>query len=411
MRILIIYRHYWPDTTPYGRMLKAIAERLAADGHDITVCSAQPSYNDLRLETRPTIEQHGGVRIVRLPLLWERKSVLLSRLLNAALYLGGSWLLGALGPQPDLIMTHSTPPALMGFTVRLLAKARRSQYLYHCQDLNPECLRLGGKIGSGVVYDLLMALEKAAQRDAAAVVVLSQDMARTVVDRGLAGDNILVQNNPILEPLDNDAPMPAALQKRDGTFRVLFAGNHGVFQGLEHVIEAAWLLRDEPAIELLLVGAGAAKQRLIAQAGELNGRTVRFHDYVSVGAIRQVMRQSDLGLVTLSPGMYRVAYPSKTMTLLAAGVPILAVVEPDSELARFVEREGVGAVCAPNDAAALAARIRQSYAARGDLPQQRRHIAEVAERHFGLEGHLDFWSALMRRLADAAAPPQPASRQ
>ena len=66
MEVYIIYRHYWPDITAYARLLRSIAERIAADGHHVTVFSAQPSYNDVRQQRRPFRERVNGVEIIRM---------------------------------------------------------------------------------------------------------------------------------------------------------------------------------------------------------------------------------------------------------------------------------------------------------------------------------------------------------
>jgi colanic acid biosynthesis glycosyl transferase WcaI len=395
LRVYIIYRHYWPDATTYAGVLKLIAERWAADGHEVTAFSAQPSY--MTRARRPWSETVSGVRVVRMPLLWEWRSLLISRMVNSALFLTGALLYGLIRRRPDLVMTVSTPPAFMGFTALLLSRLRRTRYLYHCQDLHPEGAVLGKKLRKGLIYRVMMWMEKATHRRAAAVVVLSEDMANTVRARGLPGDNIHVLNNFMVGLPQDEASVPETLARPPGDiYRVLFAGNHSVFQGLEHVIEAAKILREQENILFQFVGEGVAKAKLIEQAGELVGRTVFFHPYVSPEVILQVARQSDVGLIPLEPGMYTVAYPSKTMMLLRAGLPLLVAVEPQSELVRFVCEQGVGWTCPPRDPDALASAVLQGYRQRDCVEGMRERCQAVAEECFGIDANLDKWSELIR---------------
>lgn len=407
MHVLIVYRHYWPDTAAYSSLLRSIAERLAADGHTVEVVTSQPSYNDRRLATRPRWEVVGGVRIVRLPLPGERKTFLLSRLFNNAVFLAAAFAWGLLRRRPDVVMTPSMPPAMAGTVGLWLSWCRGCRLLYHCQDLHPEASRRIGRLRAGGLVDrLLMACEKSVHRGADTVVVPSPDMAATVRERGLSGDNIRIINSFVLaEPADGGAA-PEGLRRRPGeAFRVLFAGNHGLYQGLEQVIDAAWRLRAQADLHFQFLGDGHAKAQLLERAGGLLGRTVFFHPHVPTGAARRAMEESDLGLVPLAAGIHRLAYPSKTMTLLAAGLPLLVVVEPESDLARFVARERVGWTAPPGDPDALAAAIRLAYAERERRPEMGERSRRAAFAEFGLAATLDRWSDLFRELAARVAGP------
>lgn len=398
MRIYIVYRHYWPDTTSYARILRSIAERLADDGHEVTVFAAQPNYNDIKHEKRPLVEHVGGVRIIRMPLLWERKSVIASRILNSGLFMTGSLLYGLAKERPDLIMTVSTPPVFMGATARVLAGLKGTKYLYHCQDLYPEIGLLGGKFGRGVIHSVMQKAEFGTRRNADALVVLSDDMADAVTGAGSTGNNVEVLTNFLLEQYTPPPDLPGPLQRAPGTFRVLFAGNMGVFQGLDTVIQAAHMLADEPDIQFLFLGQGLAKEGLMRDAGELKGKTVFFHDYVPVETAVKVMEESDLGLVPLQPEVYKYAFPSKTMMLLAAGLPVLVVVEDASQLGQLVRERRIGWTAPPGDAERMAAAIREAFEQRSDAAALRARALEASDLEFGRERLLDRWSALIQDL-------------
>jgi len=295
-------------------------------------------------------------------------------------------------------MCPSNPPVVMGALGHLVAKSRRSRLLYHCQDLHPEVGLLGGKVSDGLFYRLLMRVEIATCQSAAALVVLSQDMANSISERGISKQNLYVINNFIPERYDETLEIPLTLKKDPHTFRVLFSGNHGAFQGLNVVIEAARRLKDYRDVHFQFVGEGLLKSEMIKWAGHMVGQTVFFHDFVSMEIVSKVMEESDIGLTPLQPGVYKYAYPSKTMMLLASGLPLLVVVEPESELAKFVKEREIGWTCPPDDPDKMVETILIAYEERKNGGLMKEHISQVAEECFGINTNLDRWSTLVKDL-------------
>ena len=111
-----------------------------------------------------------------------------------------------------------------------------------------------------------------------------------------------------------------------------------------------------------------------------------------------MIRAYDLGLVSVEPDIYRVAYPSKTLTYLGLGVPVLAIIEPESELARMIEKEGLGFVIGQRDSAAIAARLEEVAASRGELPAMRKRAYMYYDKVMSSNARLDQWSALLKEL-------------
>jgi glycosyltransferase involved in cell wall biosynthesis len=155
---------------------------------------------------------------------------------------------------------------------------------------------------------------------------------------------------------DDDAPATSALpvdMNPDG-LNVLFAGNVGRFQGLDVVVDAMTLLKERADIRFVIMGDGAAKsdlQRRVAQTGA----NIEFVPHQPVAVAKAVMAAACLGFVSLMPEVIRYAYPSKTMTYLSQGCPLLVAVEEGSELARSVVADDTGFHVPTGDATALAA--------------------------------------------------------
>jgi glycosyltransferase involved in cell wall biosynthesis len=397
MKILAIYRHYWPDTTPYARILRTTLEHFAAAGHEITVYTAQPSYNDIRQERQPWRESLGGVDVRRVPLFPERKQWRLVRAINFAYFLFRAVLHAVARSPYELVIANSHPPVFMGCALRAIRAIRGTKYIYHCQDLHPESAALAGDLGRGWLYRLLLRWDLATCRNARHTVVLSSDMAASLAARGHATKNVSVINNP---PLAFDRieqrRLPQLLAERGETVRFLFAGNLGRFQGLERLVAAARLIAGHVRFQLIFMGEGPAKRELVGLAGDLLGRRIIFVPQQSVETAVAAMQVCDYGIVSLLSNVYRFAYPSKSIMYLSAGCPVVGLVEPESELARMVEEHELGYVARSRSVSDIAEIMTRAVAERGRwTASRRREIELTCEEHFGEERMLAAWMHLI----------------
>jgi glycosyltransferase involved in cell wall biosynthesis len=397
MRILAIYRHYAPDTTPYARILRMIAEHQSAQGHDVTVITAQPAYNDVRIPRQPWRERIGGVHVKRVRLLPERKRWRIVRGINFIWFLMRCVLHTLWVARYDLVIANTHPPVLMGCALRIIRALRGTPFIYHCQDLHPEAAVISGDLSHGRLYERFLRWDTATCLAAQRIVVLSRDMAESVMRRGVPAERISIVNNPPL-PVDPllKPTLPEPLDVQSPTVRFLFAGNIGRFQGLERLVAAARLIAGRVPFQLLFMGEGSAKAELTELAGELLGRRIIFLPHQSVETAHAATRVCDYGVISLLPEVYRFAYPSKSMAYWSAGCPVIALVEPQSELALTIEQHQLGYVPATRSVTDIADAIltavveRQSWTA-----NRRRTIETTSERLFGSERMLEEWDRLI----------------
>ena len=402
MHILIVHRYYWPDTPAYARMLHIQAQHYVEQGHKVTVFSTQPCYNGNYPETpSPSYENVAGVEIFRTPLLRESKKTKIRRALNVLLFCL-SLMVHCLRRfrKYDLMTVASFPPVVMGLTARVLGFLTGTKYLYHCQDLYPETVIASGMMKtSSRLASITRSIELRNCKKAAAVVVLSEDMKQTVLRRSSALDNVQIINNFIIDEFDPAVPIAAELQKVDGKFRILFAGNLGRFQNLDALMEAAHQLSGNEEIHFWFVGEGAMKEELIEQAGALLGKTVFFHPFMPLKEVMVVISQTQLSIVSLNPGVIDCAYPSKTMSYLEAGSRLLVLVEPDSELANFVTENSIGTVCEDPSAGSFVSAVTREYERWKQGQGEDVSPREVGRSSFGQRAILSKWAGLLDSIA------------
>ena len=403
MKILVLYRHFWPDSPPYATKLRSIGRRLVADGHEMIVWCEAPSYkkSDLALDS-PRRETLDGIRVERmrrLPLAHgSRLMRTLGKLAFVPRLLAKALIRKLRGERYDLVWTATIPPVLQGWAGRTIARLFGARFLYHCQDLYPElATHVGMWPKDGLLCRILSPIERRTRQRAAALVTLSADMAATAAAL-TPGARIEVINNFMLDAFSETAEAVPQKRAEPGERRITvgFAGNIGQFQALDAVVDAFRQLPAETPLDLEFMGDGEAKPSLERRAQALS--SIRFLPHRPFTEARHAIAAYDLGLVSVEPNIYRVAYPSKTLTYLGLGVPVLAIIEPESELARMIETEGLGFVVGQRDSAVIASRLADIAASPDRLAEMSRRACAYYEEVMSTDARLDQWSALISRL-------------
>lgn len=338
MRITFVNRYYWPESV----LVNDIAGWMAAAGHDVRVITGQPDYNpEANLPAQPRREIRDGVEIRRIT-LFRDKGRGLARNLNSLFFIFQAFVHVLFGKRPDAVWSTSIPPVLQPLLLRIASRLRGARFLYFLQDIYPEIAVTSNLMKKGFVQDALVAVDNWTLNNADAVVTLSEDMADVITSRGSKPKALFVVRS--FSP--SKRPRPGMDRRREGPVRFLFAGNLGRFQNLDALVDA--FARIDPAeATLTFLGDGREKARLVSRVGTERLEGINFRDFVPAEEASQLAEGFDAGIVSLSPNIYRYAYPAKTYMYLGAGLPMLLLVEPESELSQIVEKRGIGKAVAP----------------------------------------------------------------
>lgn len=418
MRVALVHRYFWPDTPPYANILRELALHLGDEGHEVTVYTCQPSYNRAVVDVAPAHEDLAPrVRVRRWGVLPDRSSSVI-KAVNVVAFCGRLWMARKALGSADVVMAASTPPIVIAKLVGWVARRTDTRFVYHKQDIYPEVVLATGMLQQGRTASVLRWLDARTERAADRVVVLSADMADIIRSRGTDADRIEVINNfdpwSLDEPITgrDDARPPGGDDDRDDNFNVVFAGNLGRFQGIETIIEAIVRLRADTNIHFHFFGNGPLRPHIDDAVAEHQLSTVHLHGYQSPQVLADFLRDgAGLGIVSLAPGVIRAAYPSKTMSYLRNGCPVLALVEADSELARTVTDSGAGVQVDPSDPDAVAATIKDIAARPGGAAPSRDHALALYQTDFNRDALLPRWSRLFdSAVAQPSTSSQPGAR-
>lgn len=369
-------------------MLRTIGEHLAEQDHDIHIFSTEPSYRELE-EGQDTCDI-AALTVKRIRVFKNEKTKPLRRIANTLFYVFGLFI-HTLKVRPDIVTASTFPPVVAAWAASLAAKISGAKFIYHMQDIHPEVSQYaGGRLGRGLAARCLRTLDNQTLKRAAAIVTLSEDMAKTLRARNLGDLPIHLVDNLTLDTFGDTQEPPDNYKKKLGTFRIIFAGNIGRYQNLPALADGiGQLFETHPHAELFFLGDGAAKADLVQKWGD--HPQVKFAPFMPYAKAKALITDSDLGLVSLAPDIYRVAYPSKFRNYIQLGLPVLALVEPESQMAEFIRKEGLGVVPA-SQASTDIAKVALEFLAQG-AP---RPAADVFQSQDDILKH---WDRLIARLS------------
>ena len=358
LRLAVLCPHFAPDTAPTGEVITRIVTELAALGHELHVVTALPWYREHRIEAgwegrwvRRERTKWGSITRVN-PFPGTDKRNLLRRAAGFAGFSALSGLASLRGGRVDAVIAMS-PPLTMGLTGWGTHLVRRGPLVFNIQDVFPDAAVETGAITNRRIIAVAKWLERVSYHRAAAVTVLSDDLRDNVAAKVKPSRRARVHVIPnfvdteFIQPADRLTAYRRELGIGDGPV-VLYAGNVGFSQSLEMVVDAA---ADFPDVTFLINGDGAARRTLEERAARLPN--VRFSGYQPKERVPEVLATGDIHLVPLKKGLGRVSVPSKTYSILAAGRPVLAAIDPGTEVPRMLAASGGGVAVAPDDPAAF----------------------------------------------------------
>ena len=379
-RIALLTLVFAPDGVSTSVLMTELAQELRGLGHDITVLTTTPHYN-LDAEARswqPLRSRWGGllyqsecqgipVYHVSIPAKGSRVG---ARLLDYARFHVVSTVVGlTLAGDYDIILTPS-PPLTIGLSAWILSRLRQVPFIYNVQEIYPDVAVSLGILHNRTVIHAMEWLERFVYARAQRVVVISEWFRCRLLEKGVPDTKLQVIPNFVdtdfLQPGERQNSF-SAQHELDNRFVVLYAGNIGLTQGFETIMAAAQQLADVPDVCFVIVGDGTRRAWLEEQLSQRTTSNVILLPYQPRSSVPQIYATSDVCLVPLKRGTAQETFPSKIYSIMAAGRPVIASVDPDSELAWVVERAECGWAVPPDDAEALATAIKSAYQRRSDL--------------------------------------------
>jgi glycosyltransferase involved in cell wall biosynthesis len=354
MRVLILSQYFWPESF----RINEVAITLRDAGCDVIILTGQPNYPDgaifngysacgLQIEVNNELEIHrvplfprGQASVIRLACNY------LSFVFSAVLF--GPWQLR--GCSIDRILVYAPSPILQAIPAIWLGWLKGAAVVTWVQDLWPDSLYATGYVKNRVALACVNEVVKWIYRRCDLLLAQSEAFVQPIEDIS-GGTPVLYYPNPgeLLHSCNTSKKLPFEFEEG---FNVVFAGNLGTAQALDILVEAAYLLRFERDIKIVIVGSGSRFEWLRSEVNRLGLRNVSLPGRLAQEDMPGVFAKASALLVSLNrSSVLSKTIPAKVQAYLAAGVPIIASM--DGEGARVVKRAGAGLTCPAGDATAL----------------------------------------------------------
>lgn len=358
-KITFVINYFYPDLAATSQLMTELTGRLQND-FDITVIAAQPGYAGENNNSKKLFEEDylESIKVVRIKLPAVDKNSKVSRIKYISSYflLANIALLKEKGT--DVIFTISQPPVLGGLIGTIGKLLKRSRHIYSVHDFNPEQAQAVAYTNNQAVFKIAKAIDKLNCSYADQVLLVGEDMAETLkgrfVDQKVPNHTVISNwtDEEAIVPLEKDEPAIQEFLDTHGLqdkFIVMYSGNLGLYYDLENLIQVAKQFTDQPDIVFLFIGEGAVKQRIQEYAEQNNLENVRFLPYQPKEFLKYSLNAADVHLVVNQKGIKGVSVPSKIYGVMAAGKPVLGVLEQRSEVQRLIFESGAGVVIEPQD--------------------------------------------------------------
>lgn len=365
--ILIYAHYYWPDVASTGQILTELAEGMLSRFW-ITVICVVPSYSghiDEQYKTKPFYkETHNRVNIIRVRVPEFTKANKLSRIKNIISYYYAAKKATKLVHNVDYVFTISQPPILGGMLGVFGKKKLSAKLIYNIQDLNPEQIKAVDYSSNKPLLELLQKLDERTCEKSDLIITVGRDLVKTVNKRfkGRKIPKTVLINNWIDEkniyplPADNEKVMAfKTVYNLKDKFVIMYSGNIGLYYDLENIIKiiekfpAGTKTSDGREVVFAFVGSGSRLPMLQEYVREHGMRNVEFIPYQPKEDLVYSLNAADVHWCVNAKGIKGISCPSKVYGIMAAGKPMIGVLEAGSEIRCLIEESGCGKCCEPGD--------------------------------------------------------------
>jgi glycosyltransferase involved in cell wall biosynthesis len=419
MKILLLTHYYPPEVNAPASRLSEMARLWTDAGHSVTVVTTAPSHP--RGKVYPGYrnrlfqrERRDGVDVIR---IWtflapnqgsKRMLGFLSYPLSLLLNI---WRL------PDADVVISTSPQFFCGMAGWLMKRRQRPWVLEIRDLWPKSIVVLGAMKEGLAIRALERIERAAYRHADALVSVTDSFVAHLKGHGARGPVGVIKNGVDLNFFDENSGAAAFRQANNlgDSFIAAYVGTHGMAHGLETILDAAELLRDDPKIVFLMVGDGSERERLEGEVRRRGLHNVRMLGQRPKQDMPGIWGATDVSLVLLRGlDIYTEVLPSKMFEAMAMRRPMILGVRGEAKA--LLEAAEAGIAITPESARELADTVRalsNDHERRARMGQAgRSYVEQHFDRRALADKYLSFLQDVIGRpRQDAGQPLENGMRQ
>ena len=352
MKVLAYSCYYTPEIAASMYLTEDIYKGIVDAGHTLEVYVPMPTRGiseEIRKEYKEKKHEKkydGKLTIHRIAMYREGKNSALRAL--RYLFVNVAFIWKGLKTKADVIFVQSTPPT-QGMMAGIVGALKHTPVVYNLQDIFPDSLVNTGMTSEGsLIWKIGRKIENFSYKHAKKIIVISEDFKKNILAKGVPEEKIVVVPNWAdisgVYPVERkDHVLVDRYGLDPNKYYITYCGNVGFTQNMDLLLEVAMELKDElPNLLFVIIGDGADKERVQKRVEEEKIDNVIMLPFQTYEDIAHVFSLGDVGLIISKPGVGNNSVPSKTWTIMAAGKPVLASFDSDSELCKLIDRIGCG---------------------------------------------------------------------
>ncbi len=391
MRVLYLSQYFPPEVGATQTRAYEMAAGLIRAGHQVTMLTEVPNHPQgiIHPEYRGRFwmrEQVDGIDVIRVWVKTAPVKTMRTRLAFYLSYMVNATLAGLLLARGHYDAIYATsPPLFVGGTALVLSFSRRIPMVFEVRDLWPESAVALGEVKNPRFVRWATWLEEACYRRARRIIIVTEGIRDRLIERGFSAEKLVLipngANTDLFRPQPDDGQSLRRELGLDDQFLAIYAGIHGIAQGLDAVLQAAQQLADDSRFHFLFVGDGPCKADLLRLKQDLALPNVTMLDAQPREAIPTYLSMADVALIPLRRlDLFKSALPSKMFDAWACGCPIILSI--DGEARRVLERAQAGVFIPPESSDAMVEAIRALDADRERCQEYGANGRRLVEKHY-----------------------------
>jgi len=411
MRLLVITVAYPPEIRSASHLMHEFVEELKKRGHEITVITTFPQ-DDLTKKgsnkNYKTLSSEEGVEVIRVKTLPLYKINYLIRgviqlMLPLIFYQAARKFISK---KPDAIIVYS-PPLTLGLVAVWLSKYYSAKTILNIHDIFPQNAIDLGILKNKILIKFFEYIEKWLYKKVDLITVHSPGNKQFLIEnKQLLPEQIKVVHNWVDYDFFSKAVRGYEFRKKynvDSKLVILFAGILGPAQGLDVIIEIAEKIENKSMAHFLFVGDGTEKKKLEDIAANFKLSNVSFHPFVSKEEYASLLKDVDVGLVSLNADNKTPVVPGKLLGYMASELPVLAVLNKESDCHKIIRQSECGFSFKAQNQEEIINAILKLEKDEGLRKNMGKKGAEFVRENFSQEGAVDKYEEIFEIIRPAPA--------
>lgn len=390
MHLLYFVQYFPPEKASGLPIITDMIEGFAEHGWDVDVYIPTPTrgvtdaVRNEYAKKRKEVLCNGKITIHRMH-LYREGTRMLQRTIRYSIFSLQCLVRGLFLPA-DAIFTGGGPPT-QGIIGGLIHKWTKKKFIFNPQDLFPDSLVIAGQATEeSKVVKLGRKMERFAYKNADVIITITEDMAENIRSKTEDKNKVHVVRNWI----DTEKTVPVERSKntlfdelglsRDN-FYVTYAGNIGMVQGVETIVDAAEKLQAEKDIQFIIFGNGSEEESIKKRIKDKHITNIQLYPLQPLERVSEVYSLGDISIIPCKPGTGSAGMPSKTWTIMATGTAIIGSFDTGGELDKTLREAGCGYCVEAGDSSKLAGTIKELHANPDKVSQMGSNARKYAEEN------------------------------